>query len=248
MFDVIKLCEVEELKELFIKEYNEYLKLIKNVELYYEKLEINWKKFHLFYQQNKKDPFEYHKEKNKYNKIKKVQNKKKNINIYSDYQSIEKYFKMTQEKEIQNNCYYYKKFDYDKYSFILYTLKKNVTNAVELYININIEKLNKIKNYLLNYINDFCKRQINQIIILIILCEIKLNNLYISQKNHYINNNKKIKHIHLIKNIIHFNQQFIFEVTKNLIPFFTNFNIFSSPDYFNYHFNYFNNCVEIIGE
>ncbi|EWC91149.1 hypothetical protein PFNF54_00112 [Plasmodium falciparum NF54] len=139
MSDVIKLCEAEELKELFIKEYNEYLKLIKNVELYYEKLEINWKKFHLFYQQNKKDPFEYHKEKNKHNKIKKVQNKKKNINIHSDYQSIEKYFKMIQKKEIQNNCHYYKKFDYDKDSFILFTLKKNVNNAVELYININIE-------------------------------------------------------------------------------------------------------------
>ncbi|CRH03031.1 conserved Plasmodium protein, unknown function [Plasmodium relictum] len=231
MDEKIRLADIYELKQLFIKEYNEYIKLLKNIELYYQKLQLNWFKFHLFYEPNKNDDFPYYKQE-KYKK-----KKKKSIR-YCDYKSIEEDLKIIRQKEKQNNCYYFKTY---RKSFILYSLK-GVTNSVELYLNIKIESMNKLKKNALTDINNFCKEEKNKIIFLVILCEVKLNNLLISQK-HTIDNNLNIK---IIKNIIECCKKIIHEITKNLIPFFLLFNIFSSPNYFNYQFNYFFNFIESI--
>ncbi|CRG93368.1 conserved Plasmodium protein, unknown function [Plasmodium gallinaceum] len=229
----IRLASIHELKEIFIKEYTEYIKLLKNIELYYQKLQLNWFKFHLFYEPNKNDDFAYYKE---------VKDKKKNgkkSRSYCSYKAIEEDLKVIKQKEKQNNCYYFKTF---RKSFILYTLR-DITNSVELYLNIKIESMNKLKKNVLTDINNFCREEIKKIIFLIILCELKLNNLLISQRKTDDNNKLNTK---IIKNIIECCKKVIHEITKNLIPHFLLFNIFSSPNYFNYQFNYFDNFIESI--
>ncbi|KMZ89190.1 hypothetical protein PVBG_03540 [Plasmodium vivax Brazil I] len=189
----IRLAQVHELKALAVEEYEEYLKLVKNAEGQQQRLQLNWSKFHLFYE--------------------------------------------------QSGCYYFKAKNNndDSKRFVLHILKE-IPLAVELYINIKIETINKIKNNILTYLDHFCKSRMKKIILLILLCEIKLNNLFVRQKD--VSHAENKGDIHLIGNIIRLCHSVIEEVTRKLIPFFFSFNIFSPPDYFNYRFEHFHAIVE----
>ncbi|GAW79066.1 hypothetical protein, conserved [Plasmodium gonderi] len=251
-YEQVRLAEIQELRILAIEEYKEYINLIKNTELQQTKLQLNWSKFHLFYEQNKFDTFGSFVQgdcrKNRENNLEWVEKKKKKKKKknYSNYKSIEDDLKIIKQKEKQNDCYYFKAHhnNNNNKQFILHILKE-IPNAVELYINIKIETINKIKNRILTDMNHFCKTRLNKIIFLILLSEIKLNNLQIRQKD--VNHEENNLNISLTKNIILFCQKLVEEITKNLIPFFFSFNIFSSPDYFNYHFEHFHQLVENIG-
>ncbi|CXH85643.1 conserved Plasmodium protein, unknown function [Plasmodium berghei] len=265
MYEQIKLLDVQELKLLLIEEYNEYIKLVKTVELYHQKMQLNWFKFHLFYEHAENNIPKYYstnrKTKNQVNKktnnmnnnlcnisdgpitICKGKKKKKLSGGYSNYKSIEEDLKFIHKREKNNECYYFKAYNNDKpHSLILHFLR-DIPNSVELYINIKIKNLNKLKNGVLMQLNNFCKIQINKIYFLIILCEIKLNNSHLCQKME--THNKSIIHKN-IKNIVIFCKKIIHEVTKNMIPFFFLFNLFSTPDYFKYHFEYFNNLIRML--
>ncbi|EUD64715.1 hypothetical protein C922_04859 [Plasmodium inui San Antonio 1] len=258
----IRLAQVHELKALAIEEYEEYLKLVRNTEWHQQKLQQNWAKFHLFYQQNGLATFGHNarkkKKKGRENRKNEEDKKKKNKNKkthpkysspstrcanYDDYQSIEDDLKIIKRRERQNSCYYFKANNNNDNSkhFILHILK-DIPLALELYINIKIEAINKIKNNVLTDMDHFCKTRMNKIILLILLCEVKLNNLYIRQKDvcHGENN----VDIRLTGNIIRLCHSVIEEVTRKLIPFFFSFNIFSPPDYFNYRFEHFHGIVE----
>ncbi|SBT30598.1 conserved Plasmodium protein, unknown function [Plasmodium ovale wallikeri] len=260
MYEQIRLAEVHELKLLFMEEYNEYIKLVQNIEIYYQKLKLSWSKFHLFYQQNGSsilERSECEKGENTVNKPreenakgmrgmdgrkKKGAKKTSDKLIYFSYENIEEDLKIIQQKKKRNDCYFFKACNNIDNSFVLHSLK-DVPNAVELYINIKIQTLNKLKNGALGDINNFCKTHINKFFYLIILCEIKLNNVHMSQKdvNHSENNIRK----KCVQKIIFSCKEIIQEVTKNIIPFFFSFNIFSAPNYFNYHFKHFHNYAEL---
>ncbi|SBT87080.1 conserved Plasmodium protein, unknown function [Plasmodium malariae] len=251
MHEQVRLVDVHELKVLFMEGYNEYIKLVKHLELYYQKLQLNWYKFHLFYELNKNDTSSYSltKKKKKGEKRKKCttsdkKKKKKKKKSYSNYKTIEEDLKIIQQKEKKNNCYYFKTYNNSwNNSFILHCLKE-VPNSVELYINIKIETMNKLKNSVLTELNNFCKLQINKFIFLIFLCELKLNNLQISQKD--INHKNKDVNRNIVKHMILFCKNIIQEITKNIIPFFFVFNIFSTSNYFNYHFKHFCSFIEML--
>ncbi|GAB64560.1 hypothetical protein PCYB_021290, partial [Plasmodium cynomolgi strain B] len=202
----IRLAEVHELRALVIEEYEEYLKLVRNAECQQQKLQQNWAKFHLFYEQNGLTTFGHNARKKKKKKKKKhpgrenkqnekEKKKKKKTHPeyssptthcahYENYQSIEDDLKIIKRRERQSNCYYFKANNNNDNSkhFILHILK-DIPLAVELYINIKIEAINKIKNNILTDMDHFCKTRMNKIILLILLCEVKLNNLYIRQKD-----------------------------------------------------------------
>ncbi|ETB60724.1 hypothetical protein YYC_02333 [Plasmodium yoelii 17X] len=80
MYEQIKLLDVQELKLLLIEEYNEYIKLVKTVELYHQKMQLNWFKFHLFYEQTENNIQKYYSI-NKKNKNQ-VNNKTNNMNSH----------------------------------------------------------------------------------------------------------------------------------------------------------------------
>ncbi|CAA9986285.1 conserved Plasmodium protein, unknown function [Plasmodium knowlesi strain H] len=252
----IRLADVHELKALAIEEYQEYLKLVKNAEWQQQKLQQNWDKFHLFYEQNGLATFGHKARKKKHqgmvnNKNEKDKKKEKlhpkysssHCVYYDNYQSIEDDLKIIKRRERKRGCYYFKANNNNDNSknFILHILK-DIPLAVELYINIKIEAINKIKNNVLTNMNNFCKTRMDKIILLILLCEVKLNNLYIRQKDVTHGENKA--DIHLTRNIIRLCHGVIEEVTRKLIPFFFSFNIFSPPDYFNYRFEHFHTIVQ----
>ncbi|CAG9483930.1 unnamed protein product [Plasmodium vivax] len=245
----IRLAQVHELKALAVEEYEEYLKLVRNAEGQQQRLQLNWSKFHLFYEQSG-----WASQKNEKDKKKKKKKKKKTPPEYShsspshrayyaNYQSIEDDLKTIKRRERQRSCYYFKAKNNndDSKRFVLHILKE-IPLAVELYINIKIETINKIKNNILTYLDHFCKSRMNKIILLILLCEIKLNNLFVRQKD--VSHAENKGDIHLIGNIIRLCHSVIEEVTRKLIPFFFSFNIFSPPDYFNYRFEHFHAIVE----
>ncbi|KJP86066.1 hypothetical protein AK88_04323 [Plasmodium fragile] len=257
----IRLAPMQELKALAMEEYKEYLKLVKNAECQQKKLHTNWDKFHLFYEQNGLDTFGHNAHRNKKKKKKKQgrtnkkneQDKKKtqpnhssqstHCANYENYQSIEDDLKIIKQKERKSSCYYFKAYnnnDNNK-NFILHILK-DIPLAVEMYINIKIETINKIKNNVLTDIDRFCKNRMEKILLLILLCEVKLNNLCIRQKD--ISHAENNVDIPLTGNIIRLCHSIIEEVTKKLIPFFFSFNIFCPPDYFNYRFEHFHAIVE----
>ncbi|ANQ06080.1 Uncharacterized protein PCOAH_00003810 [Plasmodium coatneyi] len=255
----IRLAEVHELKALAIEEYQEYLNLVRNAELQQQKLQQNWDKFHLFYEQNGLATFAYNARKKKHQdkankknqKDEKKEKKKKTPPEYSStrcayyetYQSIEDDLKIIKRRERKSSCYHFKANNNNDNSknFILHILK-DIPLAVELYINIKIEAINKIKNNVLTNMDNFCKTRMDKIILLILLCEVKLNNLYIRQKD--VSHSENNADIILTGNIIRLCHSVIEEVTRKLIPFFFSFNIFSPPDYFNYRFEHFHAIVE----
>ncbi|CDU16050.1 conserved Plasmodium protein, unknown function [Plasmodium yoelii] len=268
MYEQIKLLDVQELKLLLIEEYNEYIKLVKTVELYHQKMQLNWFKFHLFYEQTENNIQKYYsinkKNKNQVNNKTnnmnshlfnpsheaipickgKKKKKKKQSEGYSNYKSIEEDLKFIYKQGKNNECYYFKAYNNDKPRSLILHFLRDVPNSVELYINIKIKNLNKLKNGVLTKLNNFCKIQINKIYFLIILCEIKLNNSHLCQKTE--THNKTIMHKN-IKNIVILCKKIIHEVTKNMVPFFFLFNLFSTPDYFEYNFDYFNNLIQMLG-